>query len=184
MTDLTERLRTAAKKLRGWSQMALATDPETVTGNTLLYEEAADEIESLTARLAEANAEVKRLTTAWRAIDRANVSLRERLAAAQTRNVCPECGLTPGAISTCYCEECVGEIKEKLAAAETEVENLRLQCAAFDYSLTQAEDSAAARMQERDECRRLLREACEMPRYCTRFEDWKERAAKAGGCDA
>lgn len=142
------------------------------------------EMGGLRARLAEANAEVKRLTTAWRAIDRANVSLRERLAAAQTRNVCPECGLTPGAISTCYCEECVGEIKEKLAAAETEVENLRLQCAAFDYSLTQAEDSAAARMQERDECRRLLREACEMPRYCTRFEDWKERAAKAGGCDA
>lgn len=40
------------------------------------------EMGGLRARLAEANAEVKRLTTAWRAIDRANVSLRERLAAA------------------------------------------------------------------------------------------------------
>lgn len=53
------------------------------------------EMGGLRARLAEANAEVKRLTTAWRAIDRANVSLRERLAAAQTfvaKHKCGKCG--------------------------------------------------------------------------------------------
>lgn len=44
--------------------------------------------------------------------------LQEQLAAAQARNECPECGLTPTAVSTCSCEECVDALKEQLADAE------------------------------------------------------------------
>ena len=43
------------------------------------------------------------------------------------------------------------------------VENLRLQCAALDAALTDAEASRDARMRERDECRKLLRKIFESP---------------------
>ena len=74
-------------------------------------------------------------------------------------------------------------LTSRLAASEAEVENLRLKCTAFDYSLTQFEYSAAARMQERDECRRLLREACDhMPDTADGWaENWINRAEAALG---
>jgi hypothetical protein len=51
--DLVQRLRHAAYKLGNWSRTILRAEPEQVSGDVLLYEQAANEIEQLRARLAE-----------------------------------------------------------------------------------------------------------------------------------
>lgn len=78
-------------------------------------EELLEKIEQLEQRLAAAEAALNKPRMALYA---EILRLQEQLAAAQARNECPECGMTPGAVSTCSCEECVGELKEQLADAE------------------------------------------------------------------
>jgi hypothetical protein len=61
--DLVQRLRHAAYKLGNWSRTILRAEPEQVSGNVLLYEQAANEIEQLRARLAEVEKERDGLAT-------------------------------------------------------------------------------------------------------------------------
>lgn len=85
------------------------------------------------------------------------------------------------------CKECaaaerkIKQLTERLAAAEAALKLRTAELAACKSACQGEMESADEYKAERDECRWLLREACEMPRYCTRFEEWKERAAKAGG---
>ena len=79
------------------------------------------------------------------------LELVARLNAAQIRNECPECGLTPGTISTCFCEECVEKLKQ---------------------------DLAECRRLLREACKKL---DTPMPFYSMDLDNWYNEAARAAG---
>lgn len=107
--------------------------------------------------------------------------LREKLASAEARNECPECGLAPGATAQRWCAECVGELQAKLAAAEADIALLNQMLRATGYGQGQI-DACAAECEEHEKCRRLLREACECEEHGVWMEQrWFDEAASAAG---
>lgn len=127
---------------------------------------------------------------------------RNKLAAAEARSMATKYeelrSIIDGGSETMTHEDAVQDLKDraderdelqrKLDAAEAatnacyrEIDELRAAIKTAGIVLQRVETDLVAINVPADECRRLLREACEMPRYCTRFEEWKERAEKAGG---
>lgn len=112
VTDLTARLAEAVDTIA-----SLRNHLEAERGNYWAWQgDGEDHLESLscpvviqpqtllqlTTRLAAAEAEQDRIRKQRDDAEAERHDALERLAAAQTRNVCPKCGLTPGAISTCF----------------------------------------------------------------------------------
>ena len=53
-----------------------------------------------------------------REYEQERATLTARLAEAEARNECPQCGLTPGPTAQRWCAECVGELQQQLQAAK------------------------------------------------------------------
>lgn len=75
--------------------------------------------------------------------------LEQRLAVAEARNECPECGLTPGPTAQRWCAECVGELRQRLAAANADIDRLNQMLRKTGYGQGQI-DSYAAECEARE----------------------------------